>query len=243
MGKNSKGISLTYKVKDSICHHNKTLGKSMTVDIVCDDSAKDELIYVNQKFNQSTCNMNLMYRSSKGCPVIEHGKVTDFVEQYKIPIGFTMIVLGIFLCFFGNGFLDVVTFLVTAGSLGFISCYAGFSIVDNLTGNKTQDWSVWCILVASALLGVGVAICLKGYVKFGEYLIVAVGGYILGHFITSKVAIQHGGIVYWVIIGACVIGAVVVFGFLEKTLIIIVTAIIGSICLVNGIMLFTGGYK
>lgn len=187
--------------------------------------------------------MNLVYRTSKGCPVIEAGKVTGFIEQYKIPIGFTMIVLGIFLCFFGNSFLAVVTFLVTAGSIGFLTTYAAFSIVDNMTGHKTQDWTVWVILVVSLLIGIGCGYCLINYVVFSEYLIVAVGGYIAGHFLTSKFAVGHGSVVYWVILAACVIGACICFYFVEKILIIIITALIGSISIVNGIMLFTGGFE
>ena len=81
--------------------------------------------------------MNLVYRSSKGCPVLTKGKVTDFVEQYKIPIGATMILLGIFLCFFGNHFLKAVIFTVSAIVISFGTAYAAFTISEHLTKNQT----------------------------------------------------------------------------------------------------------
>jgi hypothetical protein len=84
--------------------------------------------------------MNLVYRSSKGCPVLTKGKVTDFVEQYKIPIGATMILLGIFLCFFGNTFIKAVVFILGFVSISACSSYGSFLLLDNITNKNVQDW-------------------------------------------------------------------------------------------------------
>lgn len=65
------------------------------------------------------------------------GKVTDFVEQYKIPIGATMILLGIFLCFFGNHFIQWVVFILTFLSISVGGSYGSFLLIDNLTAGKT----------------------------------------------------------------------------------------------------------
>lgn len=54
----------------------------MTVDLICDTraAAKDKLLFVKQDFNSTACNMNLVYRTSKGCPVMTKGKVTGFIH-------------------------------------------------------------------------------------------------------------------------------------------------------------------
>ena len=165
----------------------------------------------------------------------------DYIQKNKIPIGIAAIGVGIFLCFFGMKFLSVVIFIIAAGAICGGSAYGGFTIADNMTNHKTQDWLIWVILVVSVLLGVGVGSYLMNYIDFGKWLIVGAGGAAGGLFLAKSFAMS--GVFYWLVVVGCVIASCVLFGFIADFLLIVCTALVGSVSIVNGIMLFTGGYE
>lgn len=152
-----------------------------------------------------------------------------------------MILLGIFLCFFGLKFINVVIFIVSALVISFGTSYASFSISEHLTKGQTQDWVVWVILVVSLLIGLGAGFYLMSCLKIGKAIVAGCGGAALGTLLTHSLMVDSQ-IFFWVIIIACVVAAVVVTIWLDKLLVIITTSFIGAYCLVRGISFFAGGY-
>lgn len=78
-------------------------------------------------------------------------------------------------------------------------------------------------------------------VSFG--IIAGIGGFTAGGLVNKVLLVEQGSWLYWVIIVACVGVAIFLVGILADLLVIILTALIGAISIVNGIMLFTGGYE
>ena len=152
-----------------------------------------------------------------------------------------MILLGIFLCFFGFKFINVVIFIVSALVISFGTSYASFSISEHLTKGQTQDWVVWVILVVSLLIGLGAGFYLMSCLKIGKAIVAGCGGAALGTLLTHSLMVDSQ-ILFWVIIIACIVAAVVVTIWLDKLLVIITTSFIGAYCLVRGISFFAGGY-
>jgi hypothetical protein len=152
-----------------------------------------------------------------------------------------MIILGIFLCFFGNHFLKAVIFTISAIVISFGTAYAAFSISEHLTKGQTQDWTIWIILVVSILIGVGCGSYLMYCIEVGKCIIAGCGGVALGNLITHSLMVDSQ-ILYWGIIIACVVAAVAVTIMIKDQLVIITTAFIGAYSLVRGISLFAGGY-
>jgi len=61
-----------------------------------------------------TCLPTISYEHVFGCPAVSMDQFAAFMAQYYYLWGAGLIVLGIFLAFFGNKFVNVVLFLVGA---------------------------------------------------------------------------------------------------------------------------------
>jgi hypothetical protein len=101
-----------------------------------------------------------------------------------------MILLGIFLCFFGFKFINVVIFIVSSLVISFGTSYASFSISEHLTKGQTQDWVVWVILVVSLLIGLGSGFYLMTCLKVGKAIVAGCGGAALGTLLTHSLMVD-----------------------------------------------------
>lgn len=64
--------------------------------------------------NSNACMPKMTYEHIAGCPVISMGQFEAFLSQYYYLWGAGLIVLGIFLAFFGNKLVNWVLFTVGA---------------------------------------------------------------------------------------------------------------------------------
>lgn len=149
-----------------------------------------------------------------------------------------MIVLGLFLAFFGNKFVNVVIYIATT-----IVVFAliVFLLFNWIMSKVKKDWIQWLFL---ALVFLGSNIC--GYFmvrlrRVGIAILAAFGGVMLGILITTTCSI-HKPVWYWlIVVGLAVVLAVIAF-FVERHVIMFITSFIGSYCIIRGISLYAGGF-
>jgi hypothetical protein len=60
------------------------------------------------------CHPTIKYVHKTGCAVIVFDKFTQFINKYYYLWGAALIILGLFLTFFGNKFVDFVIFTTVA---------------------------------------------------------------------------------------------------------------------------------
>jgi len=75
---------------------------------------------VSTSVGGDSCAMELNYKSKNGCPVFSMNKFFRFMQKYYYLWGAMLIILGIFLAFFGNKFVNVVIYIMGACAVFFI---------------------------------------------------------------------------------------------------------------------------
>jgi hypothetical protein len=159
--------------------------------------------------------------------------------QYNFLWGAMLIVLGIFLCFFGNKFINVVLFItvflavfLVCGSLFFQ--YALFKI--------KAEWAKWLSLVAIAIVSFLMGWLVMKKRKYGVGLVAAWGGVMLGFVITGLFVMSLPDWAFYLILIAFGILAFIVAIKIEKMVIIMTTSFMGSYAIVRGASLYAGGF-
>ena len=184
------------------------------------------------------CHTTLSYLHETGCPVFTLGQFTQFIEKYYYLWGAALIVLGIFLAFFGNKFVNVVIFLVVA--LGVFVLLGSLFFYLFLKKVK-EDWAQWlsaaAIIVVSLLAGFGV----MKMRKYGIGLVAGWGGVMLGFMVNATFVVKNK-YAYWAIIIAAALLLFVLAIKIEKTVIIFTTAFVGSYAIIRGVSLYVGGF-
>lgn len=153
-----------------------------------------------------------------------------------------MILVGIFLAFFGNKFVNGVLFLLGAIVLFAVTIYITFMILESskVQTSTTTDWIITGGLAVLSLLGGYGFMKIR---KFGIGCLGAVGGVFLGLFLTTLItSINESDVIYYLVIIGCGIGAFVITFFVEQTVIIFITSFLGSYGIVRGVSLYAGGF-
>jgi hypothetical protein len=121
------GISLLYGTAEKCPFDiSKTLKLNVTLTCLKDASLSDPKI-----MGDDPCDIIIEYTSGKGCPKFSYGRLMQFLADYSFLWGAAMILVGIFLAFFGNKFVNGVLFLL--GSIVFfaVTIYATFLILES----------------------------------------------------------------------------------------------------------------
>lgn len=149
-----------------------------------------------------------------------------------------LIIAGLFLCFLGNKFVNVVIFLV--GALAVIVVLA--SIFFNFAMKKVkEEWAKWLVFVAIGIAGCVVGFFLVKFRKVGVGLLAAWGGVMIGFIITSTFVVSND-IAYYCIIVACAIVCFLIAFKIEMYVVIVLTAFMGSYGVIRGISLYAGHF-
>jgi LPXTG-motif cell wall-anchored protein len=180
-----------------------------------------------------------VYEGADGCPVFSFDQFTQFMMQYNYLWGALLIVLGIFLCFFGNKFINVVLFLVVFMS---VTLVGGSLFFQYALFKVKAEWAKWLSLAGIVLVAIGLAFLVMKKRKYGIGLIAAWGGVMLGFVITSLFVMKLPGWAFYLIL---ILMAIICFFIaikIEKMVIIITTAFMGAYAIVRGVSLYAGGF-
>lgn len=163
-----------------------------------------------------------------------------FLTKYAYLLGAILIVMGLFLAFFGNKFVNFVIGLVGFLASTVVLILATFWVVEK--ANQTpEDWVIWVLLGVCCLAGAGIGYLLVKSRKVGIAILAGWGGATLGFILTTTFVIEnvYG---YWGTIIACA-GVAAFFAFkTEKLVIMLATAHIGAYCAIRGISMYAGGF-
>lgn len=146
--------------------------------------------------------------------------------------------LGIFLAFYGNKFVNIVIFSVIA--------LAVFVIVGSLffqlfLKKVSEEWAQWLCLAGIIALACGAGYTVMKFRKYGVGLFAAWGGVMLGFVVTAAFLVKNVYAYY----GTLAAFAIVMFWLaikVEKTVVIMITSFMGSYLLVRGVSLYAGGF-
>jgi len=188
--------------------------------------------------NSNKCMPKITYEHIYGCPVVSMGQFTAFLAKYYYCWGAALIALGVFLAFLGNKLVNWVLFTVGA--------FATFIVLGALFFNVflkkvNQEWGLWVALGGIILVSLGVGYGLMKARKLGISIFAAWGGVLIGFVVTTTFVVSNV-YAYWALIGACGVIMFLAAWRIEKTVIILLTAFIGSYSLVRGISLYVGGF-
>jgi len=160
------------------------------------------------------------------------------MSSYYYLWGAGLIVLGIFLAFFGNKFVNAVLMIV--GSLAtFVVLGALFFNVFLKKVNK--EWGLWVAFGGIVLVSLVVGFALMKFRKIGVSIFAGWGGVMIGFIVTTTFVISNKYAGYG-ILAACALGMFFLAWKTEETVVILLTAFIGSYSLVRGISLYVGGF-
>lgn len=210
----------------------------MTCASPSDQSASDSLHFVG--VNGTACHPELSYiwHNTSRCPVFVTDAFWQFLDQYFWLPGALLILLGIFLTFFGNRFVSAVIFLLVA--------FCAFCILGGLffylfLEKVKKDWGKWLALAGIVVVSLGLGWLAKKYRKIGIAVFGAWGGVMLGLVITTAFAVGNAWAYYITIIATAIICFLITYK-VEAYAVIALTGFVGAYSLIRGISFFAGGF-
>lgn len=163
------------------------------------------------------------------------------MKDYPIVAGIPMVILGLFLCFFGHAMLSAAIFVLTALVVTVVIARTTFSVTESISATAVSETATWVIALASLLIGVLVGSYMMYCIQLGVSIIAACGGFSFGQLLSDTFNVQSNT-VYWIIIATCIIAAIAASCALKDTIIIISTSFMGSYLAIRGATLLIGGY-
>lgn len=151
-----------------------------------------------------------------------------------------MIVLGIFLAFFGNKMVDIVIFIIGSLATWVAGVWFVFWVLTWFSAETSQT-AEWVIIGVVAALALGVGFLLVKFRKVGFGLLAAWGGVFLGFLITTTFLVSTTW-AYWTIIVGCAVALFILTIYVEKHVVMCLTSFVGSYGIVRGISLYAGGF-
>lgn len=165
-------------------------------------------------------------------------KFMAFMNQYYYLWGAGLIVLGLFLGFFGNKFVNFVIYVMAT--------LAFFIIVSNLFFNLFmekvhQQWVQWLFIVLIFLLANLIGYCFVRFRKQGISLLAGIGGCLIGVIIARSIQFGSKAAYFATVFGFGFVVALIAF-VIEKQTIQFITSFAGSYLAIRGISLYAGGF-
>jgi hypothetical protein len=160
------------------------------------------------------------------------------MSQYYWVWGIVLVVLGLFLAFFGNKFVNAVIYIIATAALFLIVSNLFFTLFLEKVKTKWVQWTIVGVIFVAANL---VAFVLIKFRRWAVAALAAFGGALVGILLSSTFAIGSAGGYYGIVIGMAVVFFIVTF-FIEQKMIIFITSFVGSYCLIRGISVYAGGF-
>lgn len=231
-------IEVAYEQGD-ICETDNTKNNQLNFVFNCDpNSTKDTF---SQNFNPLQCSNTITITSKSACPVFGAYSVFNTIISNRFIFGPILMLLGIFVCFFGIKFVKYVE-MIAAGFA--VSIFFIWLIFSNLT-LAYGSWAFWVTLVLSFAAGVIVMIFLGKYDWIGRAIIGGLLGFVGGFFIYNlalRFIQSNPTAVFWVVMVLCIITGIILGILIGKPILMIATGIIGAYGIVRGLSFMAGGF-
>jgi len=212
---------------------------TVSLNIKCD--TKDS-IGGSSTWNKDPCNIENTISSKSGCPVYEYGLMSKFFEKYSMILGALFIVVGLYLAFFGNQFVEKMIAVITSIAVFFSGLYLTNMVFGSIiTKGSTPIWVGWIVLLSWAIIGSLVGCWMARRKKWALALIGCFAGLMFGSLLTTSFMISNM-IVYYLVIVACGAIAFALTLKFESHVIIFSTSFMGSYAVIRGISMYAGGF-
>ena len=151
-----------------------------------------------------------------------------------------MIVLGVFLAFFGNSLIPIAVFLVATLMTSSLILIVLYSFI---LGPTIKTWLTWFIVSMSLLIGLIVGFILATARKLYAVVVAACAGFMIGVLLNEAVLyLVESKILFWSVnIIFTVLCALLTLGWFDQA-IMLSTSLVGSYLVARGVSLFAGGY-
>lgn len=238
----SEGILITL-TNGELCDEGEDEAKYITnIRIFCDkdeDKMGDLRIY---KAENVKCAYMMQFKSRYGCPLGSTYLLMRLMEDYNYIFMVIMVVLGILLCFFGKKYIEP-TILVLCGIIG---CYVLTALILSIFPDFiTSELGLFFCLLVCFILGLVIGYFTKEDVRFYVILCGAFLGYSVATFfyqIVQTYVNWDPQILYYVVLGICVIIGGVIGWFFSESILILSLSVFGGYLVMRGVSLVAGNY-
>ena len=162
------------------------------------------------------------------------------MQEYRVLASTFIIVLGLFVAFFGTVFSNVIVFLVGSLATTALLLVILYSLI---LGPKVKSWLAWLIVSLSILVGLGVGFLLTKTERFYSVFMSACAGFLIGVLIDDSVLYLLGiKVLFWSVnVGLSLFFGALALRWFEVAL-ILSTSLIGSFLTARGVSLVAGGW-
>ena len=237
---NKEGISIAL-VTGETCKESPESKYSANIRVLCDTDV-DSMSDIKITQGEHPCVYTLEFKSRYGCPLGSSYLLLKLLKDYKYIFMVVMIIMGIFLCFFGFKYIEP-TIIVLCGVVG---CYFLTSLLLSLFPDfiTTELWLFVCLLVCG-ILGCIIGYFTKGEVSFYIILCGAFLGYSVATFfyqIIQNYVEWNPQILFYVCIGICVVAGGAIGYFFHDPILILSLSVFGGYLVMRAVSLVAGNY-
>ena len=215
--------------------------------IYCDPNITDEDFLETVDLSEFTvrenaCKHYITAKSIYGCALNDWYLLKRVMNNYKWIFGTGLILVGLFLCMYGNKFRTPTIILVMA----LIGCYAiSIAFLNFFSSMIETEEHLWMLLGAGFLIGGFIGFIIKAKITMFTISLGISMGYsiaeIIYQFIQGFID-WNPAYVYYGTIGVCCIAGIVVGFLLLKSVFIVGTSIVGGYVAMRGATVFFGNY-
>ena len=215
--------------------------------IYCDPEMADEDFLESVDLSEFTvrenaCKHYITARSIYGCALNDWYLLKRVLDNYKWIFGTGLILIGLFLCMYGNKCRTPTIIVV----MGLIGCYVISIIFLNFLSSfiKTEK-HLWMLLGAGFLVGGFIGFVIKAKITIFTVLLGISMGYSIAEVVYQFI---QGFIdwnptyVYYGTIGVCCIAGIAVGFILLETVFVVGTSVVGGYVAMRGATVFFGNY-
>lgn len=233
------------------CDINNTKKYQVELFIECDKEGKKGEIYLKSDsvypdFNKlkDNCTHTFYLKSLHGCPLNNYYAVSAFVQKNKAVFTMIALIIGVFLCFFGN-YMIKITISITAFLVTIAIVFNLIFNVINVNGSNISFALMWVILACTIILGILVGLSFFKYIKVFYGALGGFAGFVLGistYTFALRYIKENPNVVFWLTVVVFVILGILAGIYLVEHLVIFCTSIIGAYISVRALSVLIGGY-
>jgi hypothetical protein len=193
-------------------------------------------------FDENSCTHTISSHSVYGCALTDIYLLKKILHEYWYIFGIGLIIIGVYLCFYGHKVVWLTAIIVS----GLIFCFIISIIFLNLLPSLiTTETSLWILLGVTFAFGALVGCFIKAKVKLIVALIGAGMGYcvaLLAYQIIQSFIEWNPQILYYIVVIICIIAGIIIGFFLYNSFLIIGTCILGGYLAMRGVIAIFGEY-
>lgn len=213
--------------------------------LICDKNAEkiqlvEEESYYHISNKEET--MVITLKTEDACSKYDFYSVWKFINDYEGVFATILAIFGLFICFAGQKYSKLTSFLLTVFVVAFfILFYSQF-----ILPSGCAEWKIWIVLTFAIILGIVAGyFVFKYHDKIFALLVGGFAGFFLGEFCFNLFGSEidaNQTLIHILFIIGCILISVAIAYYARKFIIIIATSFIGAYAFIRAISIFAGGF-